>query len=138
MAQPFIYAETVLGMTTGQNTTKTGDRVELETIHGDGINDVDQRFVIHFLTVQTGGASSPTTTPKVQHSVDGTNWIDLVTATAISADTAGAPEVKDTTNITGPVFRYLRGVMTLGGGTAPTSSVVIKLVSNAAFRLMAR
>ena len=138
MAQPFIYSENILAMTTGQNTTKTGDRVELETIHGDGVNDVDQRFVVHFLTVQTGGASSPTTTAKVQHSVDGTNWIDLVTATAITADTTGAPEIKDTTNIISPVFRYLRGVMTLGGTTTPTSSVVIKLVSNAAFRLMAR
>lgn len=138
MAQPFIYAETILGMTTGQSTTKTGDRVELETIHGDGVNDVDQRFVFHFFIVHSGGASSPTTIAKVQHSVDGTNWIDLVTATTITTDTTGTVEVKDTTNITSPVFRYLRGVVTVGGGTAPSSYAVIKMVSNAAFRLQAR
>lgn len=134
MAQPFIYDENILNMTAGQTSDKTGDRVVLQTTHGDGVSDVDQRFVVHFLTVQSGGASSPTTTAKVQHSADGTNWIDLVTATTVTAD-ATAPEVKDTTAITGPVFKYLRGVMTLGGTTKPSSYVVIKLMSNAAFRL---
>ena len=136
MAMLCRYEGVLLAMTTAQNTNKTGDTILVTPTSGDGITDVDQRYVFAFQTTQADGASSPTTTVKVQTSVDGTVWVDLVTATAVSTTTTTL-EVKDTAALTGPFFKYLRAVMTLGGGTNPNSSTKVWLMSNAAFTVKA-
>jgi hypothetical protein len=60
-------------------------------------------------TVVSG--TTPTNTVKVQHSVDGTTWVDLGTFTAITA--AGSQQLTGT----GTVNRYVRAIHTIGGTT---------------------
>lgn len=56
----------------------------------------------------TGAA--PSLTVKVQHSVDGSAWVDLTTFTAVAADNKA--EFKE---VTGTVNRHLRAIWTFGG-----------------------
>ncbi len=58
-------------------------------------------------TAVVGGA--PTIDVKLQHTIDGTNWFDLVTFTQL---TATGSELK---NITTPVLSQVRAVIDLGG-----------------------
>lgn len=68
--------------------------------------------------------TSPTLTAKVQHSVDNSVWVDLVTFTAISAATGGAAACQRG-EVAGTVNRYLRSIWTITGTGGPTFTFVI-------------
>lgn len=70
------------------------------------------------VTAVSGG--SPTATIKVQHSVDNSTWVDLVTFTAATAATSQRVEVAAGATVN----RYLRVLFTLGGSTPSFTFVV--------------
>lgn len=74
-----------------------------------------------FLQVPDVVGAAPSLQVKVQHSTDGTTWVDLVTFTAVTADhKAEAIEVAGTVN------RHVRALWTFGGTmTAATFAVAI-------------
>ena len=55
--------------------------------------------------------TTPSAAIKIQHSVDGSTWVDLVTFAAVTATVAQRVEV------TGTVNRYLRAIRTITGTT---------------------
>jgi hypothetical protein len=58
--------------------------------------------------------TTPTITWKVQHSVDNSVWIDLMTFTLANDATSERETVSGTVN------RYLRAIRTVGGSGGPT------------------
>ena len=62
--------------------------------------------------------TTPTITVKIQHSVDNSAWVDLITFTAATGKTAERIEV------TGTVNRYLRAIRTIGG-TTPSFTIAV-------------
>lgn len=69
-------------------------------------------------TAVVGGA--PTVDVKIQHSIDGSNWFDLVAFTQL---TAAGSELK---NITAPVLSQVRAVIDLGG-TITSATLKVEL-----------
>lgn len=63
------------------------------------------------LHITAVSGTSPTATVKVQHSVDNSVWVDLVTFTAATAVTSERKTVSGTVN------RYVRAQWTIGGTT---------------------
>lgn len=60
----------------------------------------------------TGISGTPTLVAKVQHSTDGSTWVDLITFTSVTtANTAERIAVSGTVN------RYLRALWTISGGS---------------------
>lgn len=72
------------------------------------------------LHITTASGTSPTFDGKVQHSVDNSVWVDLVTFTQATAATSQRVEVAPGTT----VRRYLRAIRTIGG-TSPSFTVAI-------------
>lgn len=70
---------------------------------------------LHCTTV---AGTTPTNTVKVQHSVDGTTWVDLGTFNALTA--VGAQQISGT----GTVNRYVRATWTIGG-TTPSFTIAV-------------
>jgi hypothetical protein len=70
---------------------------------------------LHMTAISGSGASI---TVKVQHSVDGTTWVDLVTFTAATTTTQQRVEV------TGTVYRYQRATRTMSGTTPSVTHAV--------------
>lgn len=68
------------------------------------------------LHITAKAGTIPTITGKIQHSVDNSVWVDLITFGAASAETFERVEV------TGTVNRYLRFIRTIGG-TSPSFTV---------------
>jgi hypothetical protein len=82
---------------------------------GFGVADCYSTFV--------NAAGTQTVTNKLQHSADGTNWVDLVSFAA--ASTAGTTFTR-----TAVYGQYLRNVPTLGTTNGVTFSVVCTLKNN--------
>jgi hypothetical protein len=70
------------------------------------------------LHISAKAGTTPTITVKVQHSVDDSVWVDLVTFTAATGETSERIEV------TGTVNRYLRAIWTIGG-TGPSFTFAV-------------
>ena len=126
------HHKTLLAISTEVNTDQTGDTKEILPAHGDSANDTAQGFQVHFLLGQTGGATSPTSILKLQTSVNGTNWVDVVSSTQLTTDGV----LTETKDISSPLLKYVRVVSELGGGTKPSHSGSASLVSNAGFKLV--
>ena len=71
---------------------------------------------LHVTANTRNGAS----TIKVQHSVDNTTWVDLITFSSVATSTATAQ--RSTT--TGTVQRYVRAIGTIGGSTGSITLTV--------------
>jgi hypothetical protein len=63
------------------------------------------------LHITAASGTTPTITGKIQHSVDDSVWVDLISFAAANAETAERIEV------TGTINRYLRFIRTIGGTT---------------------
>lgn len=72
----------------------------------------DVNFVGHIVAT---GASSPNIAAKIQHSHDKLNWFDLLSFTAITANTAEIVQVDNTDT---HVLRFVRAVLTHSSGSA--------------------
>jgi len=86
-----------------------------ETVTGDG-SSVDNAASsanggVANLHVTTVSGTTPSMTVKVQHSVDNSAWVDLITFTAATAKTA------ERLTVSGTVNRYVRGTRTISGTT---------------------
>ena len=68
------------------------------------------------LHVTAKSGTTPTITGKIQHSVDNSTWVDLITFAALAV--IGSERVE----VTGTVNRYLRFIRTIGG-TGPSFDV---------------
>jgi hypothetical protein len=70
---------------------------------------------LHVTAISGAGASI---TVKVQHSVDGSTWVDLVTFTAATAAT------QERIEITGTVYEFLRATRAMSGTTPSVTHAV--------------
>lgn len=70
------------------------------------------------LHVTAASGTSPTCDVKIQHSTDGSTWVDLITFTQATGITYQRVEV------TGTVNRHLRAIRTIGG-TGPSFTVAV-------------
>jgi len=116
------------------NTDQTGNIYEVLPASEDPVHDGDHAFQVYFALTQSGGATSPTVTAKLQTSLDKVNWIDLVTSTVLNQDGSKA-ETKDAGTASAPMLTYVRAITLLGGDTKPTHAANVRLVSIAPFRV---
>lgn len=123
---------TLLAVTTAVATDQTGTTYRIETNSEDGIPDTEQDFQFYFYGSQSGGASSPTSQIKIQTSPDNVNWVDNVESTQLTAD---GDKAETKSHSTLPLLRYVRAVTTLGGGTNPSHTCEVRILSNGPFRL---
>ncbi len=70
------------------------------------------------LHVIAKSGTTPTLDAKIQHSVDGSAWVDLITFAQMTL--IGAQRIE----VTGTVNRHLRAIRTIGGGT-PSFTVLV-------------
>jgi len=122
----------LLTVSTAVATEQTGSTYAVLPADGDGVADYSQSFRVFLSASQTGGATSPTTSVKVETSTDGTNWVEAATSTQLTAD-GGLSELKAITAL-GPL---VRARTILGGDTKPSHTAKVVLVSNGAFRIKA-
>ncbi|MFT5680571.1 MAG: hypothetical protein ACI8RZ_001477 [Myxococcota bacterium] len=113
---------------TGVTASVTGSSHLLKPAN-DEVPDHLQEFAVVFKTTMAGGASVPSITPKLQTSWDGTNWVDVVAGTAVTAD-GSLTEYKAITAT--KLGTHVRAVATIANTATYTGSVV--LISNARFR----
>src|SRR5262249_50894233 len=71
------------------------------------------------LHITAFAGTTPTIAVKIQHSVDGTVWVDLITFTTATAEFAERVEV------TGTVNRHLRAIRTIGGSGGPSFTTAV-------------
>lgn len=125
--QLFPYTETIYNVT-GKTASENGAIYRIVPKRNQDL--VNGAFRAFLVATQSGGASSPTTDLKVQTSVDGTNWIDWTSVTQLTAD--GTNEELEGAN-SQDLGVYVRAVLTLGGGTAPTVAAKVLIASNIKF-----
>ena len=123
---------TLLEVTTGTDQAQTGTHYAVLPLDGDKLGDAQQGWYAFFDVTQSGGATGPSTDAILETSHDGQNWIEVVKATQLMADS----ETHEFTAIAalGP---YVRAVTAVGGTTPPTHTAIVKLASNGPFRLRA-
>jgi len=125
------HTATLLEVTEATSEDQTGSTWAVLPSEGDGVADPSQGFGVFITATQDGGATSPTTDVTVETSVDGDNWVEVASATQLTAD--GTQTEMDTIDNLGP---YVRATTTLGGGTAPDHTVSVVLTSDAPFKLV--
>jgi hypothetical protein len=87
-----------------------------------------QKALVHI--TQSGGATSPTVTVKVETSVDNTNWVkvaELVTDTT-------TPTKNELLELPA-LAKHLRASATVGGGTPPNYTASVSILCTDAFSL---
>lgn len=97
-----------------------------------GANGKNIGWAVGFVVTQTGGATSPTTDCALQHSIDKATWIDVEASTQLTAD-GTAKEITAITAL-GP---FIRVTTKLGGGTKPSATAKVVLMSTVQFKLTA-
>lgn len=101
----------IINVQTAATTSFTGTSVDNAAASTNGC-------VAHLhVTANTRNGSS---TIKVQHSVDNSTWVDLITFSSVATSTATAQ--RSTT--TGTVQRYVRAIGTIGGSTGSITLTV--------------
>ena len=125
------HMATLLAITAAVATEQTGHTFRIETNAEDGVRDHEQEFQVYFYGNQTGGASSPTSQILLQTSPDNTIWYDVVQSTELTA-TGEKAETRDVGGA--PLLKFVRAKTALGGGTAPSHTCEVRLVSNGSFR----
>jgi hypothetical protein len=103
------------------------------TVTGQGSSIALPAKLSRWVALITGGAvtgTNPTLDLKIQHSADGTNWVDLISFTQITA--SSAVEYKfaaAATDYLKPLLPFARANYTIGGTASPTfNSIVAKLL----------
>ena len=125
------HMATLLAITAAVATEQTGHTFRIETNAEDGVRDHEQEFQVYFYGNQTAGASSPTSQILLQTSPDNTIWYDVVQSTELTA-TGEKAETRDVAGA--PLLKFVRAKTALGGGTAPSHTCEVRLVSNGSFR----
>lgn len=93
-----------------QTVTATGNGTSVDNTAGTTNGGVG---VLH-VTANTRNAAG---TFKVQHSVDNSAWVDLITFTSVSASTTASERIV----VSGTVNRYVRAQHTIAGATGSTT-----------------
>jgi hypothetical protein len=93
------------------NITATGNGSTLDDL-GAGPPTTTTRGLGAALHVINKGGGAGTLTVKVQHSTDGSAWVDLITFAGVTAK-----NLAQYLEVTGTINRYLRAIWTLTGGT---------------------
>ncbi len=130
MGNLFRSSKVIHTQTAGATATLNGSTHSLRP-GNDEIPDYQQDFAVVFKTVGTSMSSTPSITPKLQTSWNGTDWLDVVSGTALTAD-GQVIEQKAITTRLGP---YVRAVATIAGTATYTGTVT--LISNAHFTTQA-
>lgn len=125
------FKATLLDVSEATATGQTGTSYTVVPADGDGVADSSQTFRVFLFGSQSGGATTPTTVVKLETSPDGTTWVEAATSTQLQAD-GNVGEFKSVTAL-GP---YVRARSLLGGGTPPSHTAKVVLVSDAPFRLI--
>lgn len=115
----------LLQVLTGVNTDQTGPIYRLAP--GSDASDVINVKV--FVTQNaSGGASTPTHQVVIESSTDGVAWVTAITGTSRAADGTIYTEYLDGADLfLGP---YIRAKLALGGGTKPTATCKVELISD--------
>lgn len=125
------FKATLLDVSEATATGQTGTSYTVVPADGDGVSDSGQTFRVFLFAGQSGGATTPTTVVKLETSPDGNTWVEAATSTQLQAD-GNVGEFKSVTAL-GP---YVRARSILGGGTPPSHTAKVVLVSDAPFRLI--
>lgn len=106
-----------------------GTAYRVETQPGTEVDEAELDVRFYVAWTQAGGATSPTSQVIIQHSPDGTSWVNLVSGTQLTADGSQA-QVLDSTTIA--LMPYVRAILDVGGGTAPNvTNIAAYILSNA-------
>jgi hypothetical protein len=122
------HTATLLSQTSGATATVTGSTRRIKPANDD-VPDHEQVFGVVFKSTGASMSSTPSITPKLETSWDGTNWVTVATGTALTAD-GSLTEQKALTGNLGP---YVRAVATIAGTATYTGTAT--LFSNAGFTL---
>ena len=112
--------------------TMNGPKTRILPEQADRQSDSVQEFKFITLLVVAGGANSPTALLIIQGSVDGVLWIDLVPGTLRTE--AGTYFESLDSNTVG-ILPWIRARVVLAGGTAPSVSANVDIVSTGPFQL---
>jgi hypothetical protein len=118
----------LLSQTTGTAASVTGTAKRIKPAN-DEVPDYQQTFGVVFKTTGASMSSTPSITPSLETSWDGTNWTVIATGTALTADGT----LTEQKAITGSVGPYVRAKATIGGTATFTGTAT--LISNAGFTL---
>lgn len=116
-------------------TTATSDQQNGATHRlYDEVDAVENKFRLFYEITQTGTQTSSqgnpyTTTLTVEHSADGQQWMDLVTAETLNSNTT----VRKFLDIPA-TMQYVRAKTVVPGTNKPTHVVTVRLLSNGPFR----
>jgi hypothetical protein len=124
------HSAVLFALTEASAEAQTGSSYAVLPADGDGQADSAQGFRALISATQSGGATSPTTDVKVETSADGTNWVEVAGSTQLTAD--GSTYEFKALEALGPLVRARTA---LGGGTLPSHTAKVVLVSNGPFRL---
>ncbi len=127
MGNLFRSSKIIHTQTAGATATLNGSTHALRP-GNDEIPDYQQDFAVVFKTVGASMSSTPSITPKLQTSWNGTDWIDAVAGTALTADGTLIEQKAITSTKLGP---FVRAVATIAGTATYTGTVT--LISNAHF-----
>ena len=117
----------ILNQTAAATATFNGASTALRP-GNDSIPDFQHEFAVVFTSTVANAASTPSLTVKLQTSWDGTTWLDVVAATAITADGTNSEYKSIAALKLGP---FVRAVATISGTVSYTGDV--RLISNAHF-----
>jgi hypothetical protein len=81
---------------------------------------------ILYVTVGTVTGTTPSMTVKLQGSVDGTNFVDLITGAAITTSSTVQTTIVALASVLIPMPPYFRAAYTVTGTTPSFASTVIK------------
>lgn len=123
--------------TTAVVVTTTGSTYKILGSPRDDVSGAEQEFAFVFEGSQTGGASSPTADLKVQTSIDGSVWHDVCSATQMTSGAPAVSEFKQGAEDVPLVCKYVRAKLTLAGGTNPTTTCSVNIISNGRFTIEA-
>jgi hypothetical protein len=121
---------TLMNVTTATSDNQNGATHRLY----DEVDGVDNKFRLFYELTQTGTQTSSqgnpyTTTLTVQHSADGSQWMDLVTAEVLASNTTARKFIEIPA-----MMQYVRAQTVVPGTSKPTHVVTVRLLSNGTFR----
>ena len=109
-----------------------GGKFRIFPDQSDHQTDAVQDFVFITVLVFAGGANSPTAQLVIQGSTDGQLWIDLVLGTV---RTEAGTYVEGLNGNGFGLLPWVRARLVLAGGTPPSVSANVEVVSTGAFQL---
>ncbi len=129
MGNFFRNKATLLSQTSGTTSSVTSSTKRIRPSN-DEVPDHQQAFAVVFSTTGASMSSTPSITPSLETSWDGTSWLVVATGTALTTDGA----LIEQKPITGNIGPYVRAKATIGGTATYTGTAI--LMSNAGFALV--